>query len=105
MDGHDFGPIDRKCEDCNPAVTPSQIGTYLAKFWQAEGDQSCEEENGAITPNVIDSKCVMFTDYYKYIETPFMVVVPYEDSDNQVVPQIINRENMKSAGAPMHTFL
>ena len=43
-------------------------------------DQSCVEEMGAGSPG-----CLMFTTYYPYIETPFMLVVPYEDTNMEVL--------------------
>ena len=32
----------------------------------------------------------MFTTYYPYIETPFMVVVPYEDTNLEVLDTLLN---------------
>ena len=75
MDGLDFYPLDLSVEGCDPVA----IGTSAADFWQAEVDQSCQEENGVGSP-----VCMMFTTYYPYIETPFMLVVPYEDTSMEV---------------------
>ena len=94
MDGLDFYPIELSVEGCEPV----EIGMFAADFWQAEADQSCEEENGVGSP-----VCVMFTTYYTYIETPFMVIVPYEDTSMEVFYQIIKHEKIKSTGAPMHS--
>ena len=76
MDGLDFYPLELSVEGCDPVV----IGTMAADFWQAEVDQSCQEENGVGSP-----VCMMFTTYYPYIETPFMLVVPYEDTSMEVL--------------------
>ena len=76
MDGLDFYPTDLSVEGCDPLA----IGAAAAEFWQAEVDQSCREENGVGSP-----ECLMFTTYYPYIETPFMLVVPYEDTSMEVL--------------------
>ena len=73
MDGLDFYPLELSVEGCDPVV----IGTLAAAFWQAEVDQSCQEENGLGSP-----VCMMFTTYN---ETPFMLVVPYEDTRMEVL--------------------
>ena len=73
--------IKLSVEGCDPV----DIGAAAAIFWQAEVEQSCQEENGAGSP-----VCLMFTTYYPYIETPFMVVVPYEDTNLEVLDTLLN---------------
>ena len=68
--------IELSVEGCDPV----DIGAAAAIFWQAEVEQSCQEENGVGSP-----VCLMFTTYYPYIETPFMLVVPYEDTSMEVL--------------------
>ena len=73
--------IKLSVEGCDPV----DIGAAAAIFWQAEVEQSCQEENGFGSP-----VCLMFTTYYPYIETPFMVVVPYEDTNLEVLDTLLN---------------
>ena len=81
MDGLDFSPIEIPHQICNPAANAK----LAAKFLQSEPDQSCQEENEDGS-----SVCLMFNTFYPYIETTFMVVVPYEDSNSQVLDTLFN---------------
>ena len=76
MDGLDFFPTSNLVPGCNPFF----IRNLAAQFWKAEVDQSCEEANREDR-----KKCLVFTTSHQYIETPFMVIVPYEDTNNQVL--------------------
>ena len=76
MDGLDFFPTSQLVEGCSPFV----IRNLAAQFWNAEVDRSCEEANTEDR-----KKCLVFTTSHQYIETPFMVVVPYQDTNKQVL--------------------
>ena len=75
MDGLDFFPTSQLVEGCSPFV----IRDFAAQFWNAGVDQSCEEANMEDR-----KKCLVFTTSHQYIETPFMVIVPYQDTNKQV---------------------
>ena len=75
MDGLDFFPMSHLVPGCNPFV----IRNLAAQFWKAEVDQSCQEANREDS-----TKCLVFTSSHQYIETPFMVIVPFQDTNNQV---------------------
>ena len=76
MDGLDFFPTSQLVEGCSPFV----IRNLAAQFWNAEVDRSCEEANTEDR-----KKCLVFTTSHQYIETPFMVAVPYQDTNKQVL--------------------
>ena len=48
------------------------------QFWNGEPDESCAKEN-VLKENI----CSVFTTAHQYIETPFMVVGPYQDTNDQ----------------------
>ena len=77
MDGLDFSPPWLHVPGCDPYVFRSMT----AKFWQADLDKSCVEHYGA------DAKeCLLFASYHPFIETPFMLVVPYQDTNMGIHP-------------------
>jgi len=74
-DAGDFYPYWVHQEGC----TVDQVGEQLTKFWGAQGDLSCIQENDEIF-------CGVFGRYYQYIETPFMAITSFEDTNAQVHP-------------------
>ena len=76
MDGTDFIPTTVALEGCDPLAN----NALAASFWQGSFDQSCESELGADSP-----RCYVFSSYMWYIDTPFMVVAPFEEIDPGII--------------------
>ena len=76
MDGIDFFPTSNLVPGCSPFV----MRNFASRFWKAEVDQSCQEANSEDS-----KKCLVFSTSHQYIETPFMVIVPFQDTNNQVL--------------------
>ena len=77
MDGLDFSPPWLHEEGCDPY----DVGSQAAQFWQAQPDKTCLEHYGEE-----EDMCVLFASYHPFLETPFMLVVPYEDTNMEVHP-------------------
>ena len=76
MDGTDFIPTTVALEGCDPLAN----NALAASFWQGSFDQSCEGELGEDSP-----RCYVFSSYMWYIDTPFMVVAPFEEIDPGII--------------------
>ena len=85
MDSLDFYPITlpeppTHCRALHCVVRCSipLIRSMATQFWNGESDESCAKEN-VLKENI----CSVFTTAHQYIETPFMVVGPYQDTNDQ----------------------
>ena len=76
VDGTDFIPTTVALDGCDPLAN----NAAAASFWQGSFDQSCESELGADSP-----RCYVFSSYMSYIDTPFMVVAPFEEIDPGII--------------------